>query len=125
MAASARQISTSKAVRAKGQNGTTAFTFIVRRTGDDSAAHSASWKVSGDAVDGADFVGGALSGKVVFAVGEVSKTITVKQHREQRGEALADRFARSDGTHIRSAHERCARGNVVFPDVLRTGEMVQ
>jgi Ca2+-binding RTX toxin-like protein len=71
-------IAAAAASKAEGHSGTTAFTFTVARTGSTFGTSSAHWAVSGSAVNGADFVGGALpAGIVTFAAGETSKTITV------------------------------------------------
>jgi len=71
-------ITATSAARPEGFAGPTPFTFTVTRNGDTSVAHSATWAVSGAAVTGADFVGGALpTGTVNFAAGETSKVITI------------------------------------------------
>jgi len=74
-------ISPADAVKSEGNSGPTAFTFSVSRSGPVTGTSSATWTVSGAApnpADGADFVGGSLpSGTVNFAIGELSKTITV------------------------------------------------
>ena len=71
-------ISATSADKAEGQSGTTAFTFTVARTGDLSGAASASWAVTGPAVNGTDFTDGVLpTGAVSFAAGESSKIITI------------------------------------------------
>ena len=73
-----------QAARAEGQSGSTAFTFIVSRSGDKVGPAGASWAVTGGtangtvAANGTDFTGGALpSGVVSFAANETSKTVTV------------------------------------------------
>jgi len=69
------------AVKAEGNIGATAFTFTVTRTGDPESSASVDWAVTGSGAtpaDGADFTGGALpSGKLTFAGGQTSATITV------------------------------------------------
>jgi len=72
------------ATRGEGAIGATPFTFTVTRSGDTSGTASADWIVTGGGAsgtvssNGADFVGGILpSGRVGFAAGETSKTITV------------------------------------------------
>ncbi|MEK7687944.1 MAG: Calx-beta domain-containing protein, partial [Pseudomonadota bacterium] len=71
-------IAATSADKAEGQSETTAFTFTVTRTGDLSSTASASWAVTGPAVNGADFAGGVLpSGQVNFAAGESSQIITI------------------------------------------------
>jgi len=58
--------------------GSSAFTFTVTRSGELSSAASASWAVTGPAVDGADFTGGVLpTGTVSFAAGESSKVVGI------------------------------------------------
>ena len=61
--------------KAEGDNGATPFTFTVTRTGDTSAASSATWQVNHGTTDAADFIG-ALSGTVSFAPGQTSQIIT-------------------------------------------------
>ncbi len=70
--------------RAEGQSGTTPFTFIVTRGGDASGTASADWVVTGGGVpstigaNAADFAGAVLpSGRVNFAAGQTSQTVTV------------------------------------------------
>ena len=63
--------------QAEGDNGTTAFTFTVTRTGDLTQATTADWSVSGDA-DATDFGGAIPSGQVSFAAGQSTATITVE-----------------------------------------------
>jgi hypothetical protein len=69
------------ATKAEGQSGTTALTFLVTRSGDTSAAHTAAFTVAGSGANPAaasDFAGGVLpSGTVSFAPGEASRTVTV------------------------------------------------
>jgi Ca2+-binding RTX toxin-like protein len=65
----------------EGAGGGIPVVFTVTRSGDVSAAASASWTVAGsgtNAANATDFVGGVLpSGTVSFAAGETSRTITV------------------------------------------------
>ena len=71
-------IAAASADAAEGQSGTTAFTFTVTRTGDTSRPATATWAVSGPAVNGVDFAGDTLpSGTVTLGIGETSKTITL------------------------------------------------
>jgi hypothetical protein len=99
-------IAATSADKMEGDNGATAFTFTVTRTGDTESALTADWTVSGDEINGSDFLpdAGLLpaagffsllssflghffpdfsifqdlpSGQVSFAAGETSKTITV------------------------------------------------
>jgi hypothetical protein len=69
------------ASKPEGQSGTTALTFLVSRSGDTTAAHTAAFAVAGSGARPAaasDFAGLALpSGTVSFAPGETSRTITV------------------------------------------------
>ena len=62
-------------------NATTPFTFLVTRTGDLSAASSATWTVAGSGsnpANAADFTGSVLpTGTVNFAAGASTATITV------------------------------------------------
>ena len=63
----------------ESDEGATAHTFILTRTGDLSGTSSAQWAVAGPAVTGTDFTGGVLpTGTVSFAAGEASKVITIK-----------------------------------------------
>ena len=65
------------ASKPEGDTGTTAFTFTVNRTGNTASAVSATYTVSGAAVDGADFGGSLPTGTVSFASGVTSQVITV------------------------------------------------
>jgi hypothetical protein len=77
-------IATDDALLAEGDSGTTAYTFTVTRSGDTSTGHSVRWAVTGDGTPGAfanaaDFAGGTLaSGRLVFAGGQTTRTITVQ-----------------------------------------------
>ncbi|MFM7314237.1 MAG: Calx-beta domain-containing protein, partial [Cyanobium sp.] len=59
----------------------TVFTFTIRRTGDTGSSASVSWTVGGSGshpASASDFAGGLLpSGRVTFAAGETSRTITL------------------------------------------------
>jgi len=74
-------IAASDATKSEGNSVPTSFNFTVTRTGPVTGASSATWTVSGlppNAADGVDFVGGTLpTGTVNFAIGEISKTVTV------------------------------------------------
>ncbi|MGD1880313.1 MAG: Calx-beta domain-containing protein [Kiloniellaceae bacterium] len=71
-------IAADNAVQAEGDNGSTAFTFTVTRSGDTSVAGSVDYGVSGDA-EPDDFLGGVLpAGTLAFAAGETSKTLTLQ-----------------------------------------------
>lgn len=70
-------VSALAADQAEGNSGSSAFTFLVTRSGDVSSASTAAWAVVNPAMAG-DFVGGVLpSGVVRFAAGETTKTISV------------------------------------------------
>src|SRR5262249_55011744 len=49
-------IAAASADKMEGDNGATAFTFTVTRTGDTDSALTADWAVSGDQVNGSDFL---------------------------------------------------------------------
>ena len=71
-------IAAADAVKAEGDAGSTAYTFTVTRSGDTAGSDSVDWYVTGNAIDGSDFAGGAIPGGVLaFAVGETSKTLTI------------------------------------------------
>jgi hypothetical protein len=76
-------IARQQAARAEGQSGSTAFTFLVTRSGDASGAARATWAVTGGSVagtvaaNGADFIGGKLpAGTVNFTPGATIATVT-------------------------------------------------
>ena len=75
-------ITATSADKPEGNSGSTMFTFSVVRSGDTSAASSASWTVSGSgpsAATVADFtVGDFPFGSVQFAPLETTKTITIE-----------------------------------------------
>ena len=74
------EISATNANQNEGDVGTTPFTFTVTRSGDDSAAASVDWAVTGtggNPVDLDDFGGALPSGTASFAAGETEQTITV------------------------------------------------
>ena len=77
----ALSIAAESASKTEGNSGNTAFTFTVTRSGNTAQASSASWAVTGsgaNAANATDFVGGTLPmGRVNFAAGETSKTLTV------------------------------------------------
>lgn len=74
-------ITASTPTQAEGDTGSTAYTFVVTRTGLISASGSVTWTVGGSGVNpanAADFVGGRLpTGTLRFAAGVSSQTITV------------------------------------------------
>ncbi len=76
---------------AEGNDGTTALTFLVTRTGDTSGSTTASYAVAGSgasAVNAADFAGNALpQGTVTFAAGEQTARITVNVQGDREVEA--------------------------------------
>ena len=80
---------------AEGDLGTVAVTYTVTRSGDTSAAVSASYAVTGtgaNAANAADFGGTLPSGTVSFAAGETTRTITVLVSGDTATEA-AETFA--------------------------------
>ena len=77
-------IARASASKPEGNSGSTAFTFTVTRTGDTTGSASADWSITGGgaagtvAVNTADFPAGALPrGRVAFAAGQASQSITV------------------------------------------------
>jgi Calx-beta domain len=79
--------------KAEGDSGTTAFTFIVSRSGDTSQSGSVSYAFQGSGTNAAsanDFSGGFGSGTVSFAAGETSKTITIYVAGDMNVEADED-----------------------------------
>jgi Ca2+-binding RTX toxin-like protein len=78
----ALSISATDAEKPEGNEGSTAYTFTVTRSGNTNQGSTANWAVTGTGTNpasAADFVGGVLpSGTVSFATGETSKTITVQ-----------------------------------------------
>ncbi len=75
-------IVSSDTLKAEGNNGMTAYTFTVTRSGDSSGSSTATWVVSGtgsQAADGLDFMAGSFpSGSVSFLAGESSQMITIQ-----------------------------------------------
>ena len=71
----------SAVAQAEGNSGSTAYVYTVTRSGNTAIASTLDWAVAGDGANPAaasDFVGGVLpSGTLNFAVGEVSKVITI------------------------------------------------
>ena len=69
------------ATKAEGNNGSTAFTFKVTRTGSTGGSGTVAWSVTGSGATPAttaDFSGNVMpSGTISFAAGDTSKTITV------------------------------------------------
>jgi hypothetical protein len=114
-------IAATSAAKAEGNSGSTAFTFLVTRAGETSVSHSATWTVSGSAVTAADFVGGTFpTGTVSFAVGEISKVITVNVAGDMNGE-MDEAFqvalsAPSQGATISSTASR-AFGTIQNDDI--------
>jgi ELWxxDGT repeat protein len=68
--------------QAEGDAGTIGFTFTVTRTGDLFSGSSVAWAVTGSGANpasAADVLGGVLpSGRLLFAPGQASQTITVQ-----------------------------------------------
>ena len=82
------EIAATDAAKAEGDSGFTAYTFTVTRSGSVSGALTVDWQVSGsDTLDGTDFGGALPGGKVTFADGETTKTITVSIAGDQTIEA--------------------------------------
>lgn len=83
------------ASKPEGNDGSTAYTFTVTRSGYTSQSSTANWAVTDtgtNPANAADFVGGVLpSGVVSFASGETSKIITVNVAGDARVE-LAEQF---------------------------------
>lgn len=77
--------------KAEGNAGLTTFTFRVNRSGNTSSVSSAGWSLAGSGSNPAvalDFGTSTLpSGRVTFAAGETSKTITVNVAGDQTIEA--------------------------------------
>jgi Ca2+-binding RTX toxin-like protein/urease beta subunit len=74
-------VSTPSVSRSEGDSGSTAFEFIVTRSGDTSATSTANWAVLGGGnltTNASDFTGGVYpSGTVTFYPGETSQVVTV------------------------------------------------
>jgi hypothetical protein len=73
-------ITAAAAIKAEGNAGATDFTFTVSLDQAATASLSIDWAVAGfgvHAADAADFGGSLPSGRVDFAAGEISKTVTV------------------------------------------------
>jgi hypothetical protein len=69
------------AVGAEGNSGSTAFTFLVTRTGDTSSATSVEYAVSGlgtEAANAVDFGGTFPTGVLLFAASESEKLVTIE-----------------------------------------------
>jgi len=74
-------IAATDAYKEEGNSGTTAFTFVVSRTGDTGAETSVDYLVAGSGSDPAtatDFGGAFPAGSVLFATGEQEKLITIE-----------------------------------------------
>ena len=79
------------ATKLEGDSGTTAFTFLVSRSGDIGSTSSVDWTVGGGTANAVDFAGGVFAGGTLqFAAGETSKTITVHVQGDTVGEADED-----------------------------------
>ena len=64
--------------QAEGNSGSTAFPFVVQRSGGTTNSDQIAWTVTGGTANAADFAGGVLpSGSVTFGAGAASATITV------------------------------------------------
>ncbi|WP_230169023.1 Calx-beta domain-containing protein [Roseomonas sp. CECT 9278] len=114
-------IATADALLAEGNSGTTAHTFTVTRSGDTATAHTVRWAVASDGAPGAfanadDFAGGIFaSGRLVFAAGQTTRTITVQvagDTEAEKREGFAVRlFDASAGATIGTARAEAAIGN--------------
>lgn len=80
-------IAATRAIRAEGDAGFTAFTFTVTRSGNLSGEALVNWAVSGTSAspaDAQDFLGGSLpEGMLHFAAGDTAKTITINVLADQ------------------------------------------
>ena len=79
--------------KAEGDTGSTAFTFLVTRTGMTAGTSSATFTVSGsgaNAADANDFGGALPTGTVSFAGGETQQTITINVSGDTTFEADED-----------------------------------
>lgn len=89
-------IAPAAAVRAEGQSGLTAFTFVLRRQGDTRGTSSVDWVVSGGGASPAgpaDFRDAGLPhGRETFAAGQTELTITLQ--------VAADSFVEADETFV-------------------------
>jgi Metallo-peptidase family M12B Reprolysin-like len=69
------------ASKPEGNSASTAYTFVVSRTGNTSGTSSVNYSVFGSGAnptDAGDFASGSLpSGSISFAAGEVTKTVTI------------------------------------------------
>jgi hypothetical protein len=109
------------ASKAEGQQGSTAFTFAVTRTGSTRQAIRVDWKALGSGkypAAATDFSGGRFpSGTLRFAVGETRKLITVPvagdRHRESPESFSVALFNPSPGTKLRTA---VTKGNILNDD---------
>lgn len=115
-------ITTDSSARNEGDVGFTAFTFTVTRTGDCSGSSSARWTVIGSGPQRAtaqDFAHQRLpSGRVTFAAGESSQTITI-QVRGDRGMEANEQF-RVSLSHPTNAtlNTTSAEASILNDDVL-------
>ncbi|WP_299396063.1 Calx-beta domain-containing protein, partial [Pelagibius sp.] len=67
------------AVQTEGDDGATAFTFTVTRSGDLTGSGSVEFSIAGSEAGADDFLGGLLpGGSVTFAADEVSRTIVIE-----------------------------------------------
>lgn len=84
-------IAATDANKNEGNVGTTNFTFTATRAGSTDAASDLSFAVSGAAVNGTDFVGGALpTGNVTFPIGSTTQTVTIPVQGDTAVEANED-----------------------------------
>jgi hypothetical protein len=83
-------IAATDANKAEGDNGSTAFTFTVTRTGDTSGAASATYSLASNTADADDFGGTLPSGTVNFGAGQSTATITINVSGDSDVEADED-----------------------------------
>jgi hypothetical protein len=83
-------IAAADADKAEGDSGTTAFTFLVTRTGMTTGTSSATYSVSGNGANANDFGGALPSGTVSFAAGQTQQTITINVSGDTTFEADED-----------------------------------
>lgn len=78
-------------IQTEGNDGVKAYTFTVTRSGDLSVSSEVSWKVEGSGLTpakvGEDLSADNVTGKLIFNVGESSKSITVNV----RGDLLVEK----------------------------------
>ncbi|MCX5947220.1 MAG: Ig-like domain-containing protein [Cyanobacteria bacterium] len=110
----------SSATKVEGNSGSTAYTFMVSRSGDLSVASSAAWAVTGQGANGAsasDFVDNTFpSGTLTFATGESSKTITVNVNGDSTVEFDEDFTVSLSNTSNATITTASASGTILNDD---------